>query len=180
MLNDRRSSDFAYLAVLVARKNIDLPYYIAVRLKSARRTTINASLGFGSVMGIRAGLRTVGLLYPFGPHAFGLGLVLDVSHNPIMLGLKPRLGTRQTLMMTGSARLLADRSGKLCKPFPMALRCMPSGSAGDDSRFLLITHYSRQDQHTAVRQGRQRRQVSLNLVKPRGARPGRFGHEVLQ
>jgi hypothetical protein len=69
--------------------------------------------------------------------------VLDVSHNPIMLGLKPRLGTRQTLMTTGSARLLADRSGKLCKPFPVALRCMPSDSAGDDSRFLLITHYSR-------------------------------------
>ena len=234
MLDDRRSSDFAYLAVLVARKNIDLPYYIAVRLKPARRTTINASLGFVSVMAIRAGLRTVALLYPFGLHAFGLGLVvdvladlpvipaayllvgalpkihlisriphitdsegirlalkrylhyrpadlvLDVSYNPIMLGLKPRLGTSQTLMTTGSARLLADRSGKLCKPFPMALRCMPSGSAGDDSRFLLITHYSRQDQHTAVRQGRQRRQVSLNLVKPRGARPGRFGHEVLQ
>jgi hypothetical protein len=46
-------------------------------------------------------------------------------------------------MTTGSARLLADRSGKLCKPFPVALRCMPSDSAGDDSRFLLITHYSR-------------------------------------
>lgn len=197
MLDDRRSSELAYLAVLVARKNIDLPYYIAVRLKPARRTTINASLGFVSVMAIRAGLRTVALLYPFGLNAFGLclvfdvladlpvipaayllvgalpkihlisripyitdsegirlalkrylhycpaDLVLDASHNPIMLGLKPHLGTRQTLMTTGSARLLADRSGKLCKPFPVALRCMPSGSAGDDSRFLLITHYSR-------------------------------------
>jgi hypothetical protein len=78
MLYDRRSRDPAYLAVPVPRKDIDLPYYIAVRLKPAGRAAIDAPPGFVSVIAVRAGLRAVVLVYQLDFDAFGLRLVLNI------------------------------------------------------------------------------------------------------
>jgi hypothetical protein len=78
MLYARRSRDPAYLAVPVPRKDIDLPYYIAVRLKPAGRAAIDAPPGFVSVIAVRTSLRAVALIYQLDFDAFGLRLVLNI------------------------------------------------------------------------------------------------------
>jgi hypothetical protein len=76
MLNDSGGGNRPHLAVLVPRKDIALPDYIAVRPKPAGQAAIEPPPGFVSVIAMGAGLRTIALVYE--AHAFGMRLVLYV------------------------------------------------------------------------------------------------------